>query len=175
MWHSSWVILVTAPQLCGRRNLSQSLTSSVGLVLQANIPPFHPIYPPDAPSPCVVWRQLQWAPDVAWHPSSHRTGCGLKVVWKHHPPADPMKVPQTAARGFCRGFVFVRTAGAQKKCRSAHLGVEKGIRFYICACVTYSTCLSETIVEVLPSVSVDMEISTSFNCPQASILCSLCI
>ncbi len=56
---------------------------------------------------------------MAWHPSSHGTGCGLKVVWKHHPPADPMKVPQTAARGFCRGFVFVRTAAAQKKCSTA--------------------------------------------------------
>lgn len=77
---------------------------------------------------------------MAWHHSSHGAGCGLKVVWKHHPPADPMKVPQTAARGFSRGFVFVRTSGAQKECstRSAHLWkAEKRYLPLVCACVTY--------------------------------------
>ena len=42
MWHSSLVILVTAHQLCGSRNLSVSVNSSLGLVLQEKIPPIPP-------------------------------------------------------------------------------------------------------------------------------------
>lgn len=151
---ASCVILVTAPQLCGRRNLSVSANSSLGLVLQAKIPPV-PL-PPDTPSLCAVWRQLQWAPDVAWHPSSHGTGYGLKVVWKHHPPADPMKVPQTIARVFCPGFTFVQPVGAH---------------YLNCGCLLYVHVLliehaqnTEGKWKVFPSVSV--EISTSFIHPR---------
>lgn len=175
MWQSCCVTLVIAPQLCGRRNLSLSVNSSLGLVLYAKIPPSRPIYPPNTPSPCGVWRQLQWAPDVAWHPSSHCTGCGLKVVWKHHPPADPMKVPQTVVRGFCCMFVFVWTAGVLK-CRSTHPGKKRVSVTEMFMCYLFSMFgISKYVREFFPSVSVDLEIATSFIHPLASILCSHCI
>lgn len=141
MWHWKRVILVTAPQLSGRRNSSMSVNSSFGLVLRAKIPPSHPVYPLppslDTPSPCAVWRQLQWAPDVAWHPSSHGTGCGLKVVWKHHPPADPMKVPQTTERGF--SITGSCLCGLKERRSSAALGTNiyqrpRGSASRMCMC-----------------------------------------
>lgn len=71
MWQSKRVIPDTVPQLCAGRNLSLSINSSLGLALGAKIPPIPPHLPLNTLSPCAVWRQLQSAPDVAWHPSSH--------------------------------------------------------------------------------------------------------
>lgn len=54
MWHSSPVILATTPQLCGRRNLSVSVNSSLGSVLHAKMPQSHPHNPRHPISLCCV-------------------------------------------------------------------------------------------------------------------------
>lgn len=111
MWQSKWVIPFTALQLRRRRNLSLSINSSLGLVLRAKIPASHPVYPLQHPISLCCVASAAMNSRCVLAPLQSRHGCGLKVVWKHHPPADPMKVPQTGARDFCRGFAFVRTAG----------------------------------------------------------------
>lgn len=69
-------------------------------------------------------------------PLQSRHGCGLMVVWNHHPPADPMKVPQTAAGGFCPRF---QTHVGRRKTR-ARLMLRTSIEreaFASCMCMCY--------------------------------------
>ncbi|MED6273382.1 hypothetical protein CHARACLAT_005754 [Characodon lateralis] len=80
-------------------------------------------------------------------PLQSQHGCGLKVVWKHHPPADPMKVHQDGARSLCHGFRSAWAAGKQDSFQ-ALLIQRRGEGYLppVCACVTYLACKKYTLL-----------------------------
>lgn len=145
MWHSSWVILVTAPQLCGRRNLSLSVNSSLGLVLRAKIPP-HPTPSTTRPHPTRHPISLCCVASAAMS-----SRCGLAPLQSRHwmwfegsletpPTSGPNESSSDCSERSLSQVCICADCRSAEEVQTCTCGEGKGIRLYICACVTYLTC-----------------------------------